>query len=106
VPFQYPGPPNQVVGEERWAEPGSLEDSCPSNALALPTEVEAQWWWAKPGILEDSCPSDALAHPTKIETQKGGLSRVVWTTRALPRCRRKKGGLSWVAWRTCALPMP
>jgi hypothetical protein len=75
VPFRYPGPPNQVVGEERWAELASLEDSCPSNALARPTKVEAQRGWALPGSLEDTCPFDALARPTKIETQKGGLSR-------------------------------
>jgi hypothetical protein len=56
MPFQCPGPPDQVVGAERWAEPGSLEDSCPSNARA---------------------------RPTKLEVQKGGLSQVAWRTRAL-----------------------
>jgi hypothetical protein len=56
VPFQDPGSPDQIVGAERWAEPGSLEDSCPSNARA---------------------------RPTKLEVQKGGLSQVAWRTRAL-----------------------
>jgi hypothetical protein len=65
VPFQYPVPPNQVLGEERWAEPGSLEDSCLSNALAHPTKLEAQKGWAELGSLEDSCPSDTQARPTK-----------------------------------------
>jgi hypothetical protein len=61
VPFLCPGPPNQVTGEERWAEPGSLEDSCPSHALARPTKVEAQKGWTELGSLEDPCPFDALA---------------------------------------------
>jgi hypothetical protein len=41
VPFQDPGSPDQIVGAERWAEPGSLEDSCPSNARAQPTKMKA-----------------------------------------------------------------
>jgi hypothetical protein len=41
MPFLYPGPPYHIVGEERWAEPGSLENSCPSYALARPTKMEA-----------------------------------------------------------------
>jgi hypothetical protein len=41
VPFQCPDPPDQVGGAERWAKPGSLEDSCPSNARARPTNMEA-----------------------------------------------------------------
>jgi hypothetical protein len=41
VPFQCPGLPDQVGGIERWAESGSLEDSCPSNARARPTKLEA-----------------------------------------------------------------
>jgi hypothetical protein len=57
VPFQCPGPPDQVGAIERWAEPGSLEKSCPSNAKA---------------------------HLTKLEMQKGGLSWVALTTCALP----------------------
>jgi hypothetical protein len=57
VPFQDPGSPDQIVGAERWAEPGSLEDLYPSNAQA---------------------------RPTKLEGQKGGLSRVAWRTCALP----------------------
>jgi hypothetical protein len=40
--------------------------------------------WAEMGSLEDSCLSNALARPTKIEVQKDGLSRVAWRTRALP----------------------
>jgi hypothetical protein len=40
VSFLCLGSPNQVVGEERWVEPGSLEDSCPSNALARPTKIK------------------------------------------------------------------
>jgi hypothetical protein len=72
MPLLYPGPPNQVVGVERWAELGGLEDSCPSNTLA---------------------------RATKIEAQKGGPSRVAWRTHvlpmpwpALPRLRCKKVG--------------
>jgi hypothetical protein len=41
VPFQFLGPPDQVGGAERWAEQGSLEDSCPSNALVRPKKMEA-----------------------------------------------------------------
>jgi hypothetical protein len=63
--IRYPGPPDQVVGEERWAEPGSLEDSCPSYAQVCPTKMEVQKCWAKPGSLEDSYPSDTQARPTK-----------------------------------------
>jgi hypothetical protein len=39
--LQCSGPPDQFVGAERWAEPSSLEDSCPSNARAHPTKMEA-----------------------------------------------------------------
>jgi hypothetical protein len=72
VPFLCLGPPYQDGGAKGWAEPGSLEDSCPSYAQA---------------------------RLTKMEVQKGGLSRVVWRTRALPmpwpalpRWRRKRVG--------------
>jgi hypothetical protein len=72
VLFQCPDPPDQDGGAKMWAEPGSLEDLCPSNALAC---------------------------PTKMEAQKGGLSRVALRTPALlmpwparPRWRRKKVG--------------
>jgi hypothetical protein len=65
VPFRYPGPPNQVVGEQRWAEPGSLEDSCPSYAQYRPTKMEVQKGWAELGSLEDSCPSNTQSRPTK-----------------------------------------
>jgi hypothetical protein len=41
VPFKCPGLPDEDGGVKRWAEPGSLEDSCPSNALAHPTKMEA-----------------------------------------------------------------
>jgi hypothetical protein len=41
VPFQCPRPPDQVGGIERWAEPGSLEDSCPSNARVRPAKMDA-----------------------------------------------------------------
>jgi hypothetical protein len=41
MPFLCPGPPNQVAGAERLAEPGSLEDLCPSYAQARPTKMEA-----------------------------------------------------------------
>jgi hypothetical protein len=41
MPFLCPGPPDQDGGIKRWAEPGSLEDSCPSNAQARPTKMEA-----------------------------------------------------------------
>jgi hypothetical protein len=41
LPFQCPDPPDLVENTERWAEPGSLEDSCPSNARAHPTKMEA-----------------------------------------------------------------
>jgi hypothetical protein len=34
MPFQCPSSPDLVENAERWAEPGSLEDSCPSNARA------------------------------------------------------------------------
>jgi hypothetical protein len=37
VPIRCLSPPDQVVSAERWAELGSLEDSCPSNARARPT---------------------------------------------------------------------
>jgi hypothetical protein len=75
VPFLCPGPPDQDGGAKGWAEPGSLEYSCPSYALAHPTKMEVQKGWADPGSLEDSCPSDALTRPTKMEAQKrGGLS--------------------------------
>jgi hypothetical protein len=57
MPFQYPSLPDKVENVERWAEPGSLEDSCPSNTQA---------------------------RPTKLEAQKGGLIWVAWRTRALP----------------------
>jgi hypothetical protein len=72
-----PGSPNQVVGEERWAEPSSLEDSCPSDALARPTKIKALKGWVELGSLEDSCPSDALARPTKIEAPSGYGGRLV-----------------------------
>jgi hypothetical protein len=39
MPFLCPGPPNQVAGAERLAEPGSLEDLCPSYAQARPTKL-------------------------------------------------------------------
>jgi hypothetical protein len=77
VPFLCPGLPNQIVGEERWAEPGSLEDSCPSYAQASHTNMEAQKGWAELGSLDDSCPSNALARPTKIEVPSGVGGRLV-----------------------------
>jgi hypothetical protein len=77
VLFLCPGSPNQVIGEERWAEPGSLEDSCPSDALARPTKIKVLKDWAEPGSLEDSCPSDALARPTKIEAPSGHAGHLV-----------------------------
>jgi hypothetical protein len=40
VPFLCPGLPDQDGGAKRWAELGSLEDSCPSNALAHPTKMK------------------------------------------------------------------
>jgi hypothetical protein len=57
VPFQCLGPPDQDGADKRWAEPSSLEGSCPL---------------------------DALARSTKMEAQKGRLSRVAWRARALP----------------------
>jgi hypothetical protein len=42
MPFPCPSPPDQDGGTKGWAEPGSLEDSCPSNALARPNKMEAQ----------------------------------------------------------------
>jgi hypothetical protein len=92
MPFLRLGPPNQVVGIERWAERGGLEDSCPSNALARPIKIEVKkgglsrvaWRtraplmsgppnqvvgverWAEPSSLEDSCPSYAQARPTML----------------------------------------
>jgi hypothetical protein len=66
MPFLCPGPPDQDGGIKRWAEPGSLEDSCPSNAQARLTKMEVQKRWVEPGSLEDSCPSDALTRRTKM----------------------------------------
>jgi hypothetical protein len=40
--FQNPCSPDQVENTERWAKPGSLEDSCPSYAGACPTKMEVQ----------------------------------------------------------------
>jgi hypothetical protein len=68
---------NQVVGQEMWAEPGSLEDSCPSDALARPIKSKVLKGWAELGSLEDSCPSDALARPTMIELSSGHGGRLV-----------------------------
>jgi hypothetical protein len=39
VPFLCPGPPYQDGGVKWWAEPGSLEDSCPSYAQTRPTKI-------------------------------------------------------------------
>jgi hypothetical protein len=60
-----------------WAEPGSLEDSCPSDVLAHPTKIKALKGSAEPGSLEDSCTFDALARPTKIEAPSGHGARLV-----------------------------
>jgi hypothetical protein len=47
VPFQCPSPPDQDGGAKRWAEPSSLEDSCPSYAPGLPDQdggaIRRQW---------------------------------------------------------------
>jgi hypothetical protein len=40
MPFQCPGLPDQDGGAKRWAELGSLEDSCLSNTLARATKME------------------------------------------------------------------
>jgi hypothetical protein len=72
VPIQCPGPSNQVIVEERWTEPGNLEDSCPSYAQAGPTKMEAQKGWAEPGSLEESCPSDVLATLQRLKRKKEG----------------------------------
>jgi hypothetical protein len=77
VPFLCPGPPYQDWNTKRWAETGSLEDLCPSNALARPTKMEAQKGWAKLGSMEVSCPSRALARPSKIEVPSGPGGRLV-----------------------------
>jgi hypothetical protein len=47
MPFPCPGPPDQVGGAERWAEPGSLEDSVPFRCLGLLDQVGGTlkpWW--------------------------------------------------------------
>jgi hypothetical protein len=36
-PSDTPSYPTKLNNIERWAQPGSLEDSCPSNARARPT---------------------------------------------------------------------
>jgi hypothetical protein len=55
-----------VDGVERWAKPGSLEDSVPFRYPSLPDQVENIERWAELGSLEDSCPSNAWAHPTEL----------------------------------------
>jgi hypothetical protein len=59
MPFQFLGSPDQVENTERWAEPGSLEDSCPSYARA------ARPRWRRKKVAE----------------------LVAWRTRALPMPR-------------------
>jgi hypothetical protein len=39
MPFLCPSPLYQDGGTKAWAEPGSLEDSCPSYAQARPTKI-------------------------------------------------------------------
>jgi hypothetical protein len=65
-----------MEAQKEWAELGSLEDLCPSNALARPTKVEAQKGCADQGSLEDSCPFDALAPLPRLRRHQAMVA--VW----------------------------
>jgi hypothetical protein len=80
VPFQCLGSPDQVGGAEKSAEPGSSEDSCPSNARTHLTKFEAQKGGLSRVAWRAPCPSDARARLTKLEAPSdpgGRLVRVV-----------------------------
>jgi hypothetical protein len=60
-PDKLSGLPTQKGGLSwvAWRAP------CPSDTMACPSKVVVQKRWAEPGTLEDSCPSYAQARPTK-----------------------------------------
>jgi hypothetical protein len=81
VSFRCPSPFDQVESIERWAEPGSLRTTCPSDARACPTKLEAQKGGLSRVGWRTPCPSDARARPSKLEAPSGPGGRLIRVVR-------------------------